>query len=81
MTSIPVKAGDEFTIPFLVQNTDPSVWGSDSFEFKPERWIKEGGLPQSSELPTGPFSNISNFVDGPRLCIGWRLGMPIYLFC
>ncbi|KIY63540.1 cytochrome P450 [Cylindrobasidium torrendii FP15055 ss-10] len=75
VTSIPVKAGDGFTIPFLVQNTDPSVWGSDSYEFKPERWMKDGGLPQGSELPGGPFSNISNFVDGPRLCIGWRLAI------
>ncbi|KAE9389048.1 cytochrome P450 [Gymnopus androsaceus JB14] len=75
VTSIPVKAGDSFIIPFLVINSDSQVWGSDAHKFVPERWIMEGALPPASELPHGPYSHISNFVDGPRVCIGWRLAV------
>ncbi|KAJ7593094.1 cytochrome P450 [Mycena floridula] len=75
VNSIPVKAGDGFIIPFLVMNSDPKVWGPAAHMFVPERWLKEGVLPPGSELPSGPYSHISNFVDGPRLCIGWRLAV------
>ncbi|KAE9388648.1 cytochrome P450 [Gymnopus androsaceus JB14] len=75
VTSIPVKAGDGFIIPFLVMNSDPQVWGPDAHKFVPERWNTEGALPPGSELPHGPYSHISNFIDGPRLCIGWRLAV------
>ncbi|KAE9401075.1 cytochrome P450 [Gymnopus androsaceus JB14] len=75
VTSIPVKAGDNFIIPFPVMNSDAQVWGPDAHEFAPERWITEGALPSGSELPHGPYSHISNFIDGPRVCIGWRLAI------
>ncbi|KAE9401072.1 cytochrome P450 [Gymnopus androsaceus JB14] len=75
VTSIPVKAGDSFIIPFLVMNSDAQVWGPDAHEFVPERWITEGALPSGSELPHGPYSHLSNFIDGPRVCIGWRLAV------
>ncbi|KAE9383393.1 cytochrome P450 [Gymnopus androsaceus JB14] len=75
VTSIPVKAGDSFVIPFLVMNSDAQVWGPDAHEFVPERWITEGALPSGSELPHGPYSHLSNFIDGPRVCIGWRLAV------
>ncbi|KAJ6528536.1 cytochrome P450 [Mycena capillaripes] len=68
-------AGEGFIIPFLVLNTDPTVWGSDADQFIPERWLKGGSNPPADELPHGPWGNVSNFVDGPRHCIGWRLAV------
>ncbi|KAJ6584081.1 cytochrome P450 [Mycena vulgaris] len=75
VTSIPVKAGDGFIIPFLVMNTDTTVWGPDAPQFIPERWLKGGSNPPSDDLPRGPWGNVSNFADGPRHCIGWRLAI------
>ncbi|KAJ7780275.1 cytochrome P450 [Mycena maculata] len=75
VTSIPVKAGDGFIIPFLVMNTDRSVWGPDADQFIPERWLEGGTNPHSEDLPHGPWGNVSNFADGPRHCIGWRLAV------
>ncbi|KAJ7499744.1 cytochrome P450 [Mycena latifolia] len=75
VTSIPVKAGDGFTIPFLVLNTDPTVWGPDAAQFVPERWLPGGSNPPTDSLPHGPWGSVSNFADGPRHCIGWRLAV------
>ncbi|KAJ6523702.1 cytochrome P450 [Mycena vulgaris] len=75
VTSIPVKAGDGFIIPFLVMNNDPNVWGPDAARFIPERWLEGGSNPSSEDLPRGPWGNVSNFADGPRHCIGWRLAV------
>ncbi|KAG1698083.1 hypothetical protein DVH05_015566 [Phytophthora capsici] len=49
----------------------PTVWGPDADQYKPERWIDE---------KTGKIKNISNlqfvmFSAGPRQCIGMRLAM------
>ncbi|KAK0200849.1 cytochrome P450 [Desarmillaria ectypa] len=75
VSSIAIKAGQVFHIPNAVQNTDPSVWGKDAEEFKPERWLLPGGVPSADQLPYGPYGNIASFLDGPRTCIGWRLAL------
>ncbi|THV07404.1 cytochrome P450 [Dendrothele bispora CBS 962.96] len=75
LTSLPVKAGQVFHIPFTVLNTNYRVWGRDAHMFKPERWLEADGVPQQSELPRGPWVGVSTFCDGPRSCIGWRLGL------
>ncbi|KAJ6584069.1 cytochrome P450 [Mycena vulgaris] len=75
VSSIPVKAGDGFIIPFFVINTDTNIWGPDAAQFIPERWLKGGSNPPSDTLPRGPWGNVSNFADGPRHCIGWRLAI------
>ena len=53
---------------------NPEVWGRDAAEFKPERFITPGGLPAADQLPRGPYGNSGSFIEGPRQCIGWRLG-------
>jgi len=48
---------------------DKSVWGSDAFEFKPERWLR----PQSEQnIPKNNFAWLT-FGAGPRRCIGERV--------
>jgi hypothetical protein len=50
-----------------------SVWGKDAASFKPERWIVDGGTPAPADRPHG-WNGLLSFSDGPRLCIGYRLG-------
>ena len=47
-----------------------SVW-KDPDTFRPERWLD--ALPPSDVLCSG-WSNTLAFSDGPRNCIGYRLG-------
>lgn len=57
-------------------HVNPIVWGEDARVFKPERWIVPNGVPPPSELPQG-WNGLITFCDGPRNCIGWRLGILI----
>ncbi|THU90950.1 cytochrome P450 [Dendrothele bispora CBS 962.96] len=53
-------------------NRDPELWGTDAFEFKPERWLSS--LPQAvvdAHLP-GVYSNLMTFGAGVRSCIGFK---------
>ncbi|KAK0442078.1 cytochrome P450 [Armillaria borealis] len=75
ITALPVKAGDQFTIPFTLLNTNPAIWGPNAHEFIPERWMTPDGVPPSKDLPHGPWTNVSTFGDGPHACIGWRLAV------
>ena len=60
----------------MTMNINPQVWGENANEFVPERWIVPGGVPPPSELPHG-WSGLVTFCDGPRNCIGYKLGMSI----
>jgi cytochrome P450 len=53
-------------------NRDPSIWGSDAAEWKPERWLAP--LPQSVADASiqGVYTNTMTFIGGPRGCIGFR---------
>ncbi|TDL23925.1 cytochrome P450 [Rickenella mellea] len=74
LTSLRVKKGQVFHIPFLTMHTNPHVWGVDAAEFKPERWLTSGAMPSPNELPHG-WSSLVAFCDGPRNCIGHRLAL------
>ncbi|KAH9475657.1 Cytochrome P450 monooxygenase 91 [Psilocybe cubensis] len=53
-------------------NTNAELWGPDSFEWKPERWLKP--LPKGvvdAHLP-GIYSNLMSFLGGGRSCIGFK---------
>jgi cytochrome P450 len=48
------------------------VW-EDGEEFRPQRWMDPNSRPGAEQLPRG-WSGILTFGDGPRNCLGLRLG-------
>ncbi|KAG6842296.1 hypothetical protein C0991_010584 [Blastosporella zonata] len=83
--SAPVKGVDDSSIDsiFIPKNTkvfvsiyninrDPTLWGSDSSEWKPERWLSR--LPQAvhdAHVP-GVYSHMMTFLGGSHACIGFK---------
>ncbi|KZO93779.1 cytochrome P450 [Calocera viscosa TUFC12733] len=65
---IEVRAGQSVLIPIEAMNRSSLIWGPDSHEFKPERWI-DGNLPKKVTDIQG-FHHLLTFIDGPRNCIG-----------
>ncbi|KAL5554956.1 hypothetical protein UlMin_037192 [Ulmus minor] len=60
-----VKKNTRILVLFYAMGRMKKIWGEDSFEFKPERWIsKEGGL---VNVPSHKFIA---FNTGPRSCLG-----------
>ncbi|KIY44404.1 cytochrome P450 [Fistulina hepatica ATCC 64428] len=62
-------------IPIAVLNADVGVSGDDALEFKPERFLMIDGKTPADDFSHGPFGNNLTFLEGPRLCIGWRLAV------
>jgi len=74
ITSIPVKAGQTIYIPSAVADRLECVWGSDADVWRPERWIEEGGLPDSNLMNAG-YARLFAFSQGAKVCIGLRLAV------
>jgi cytochrome P450 len=57
-------------VPWAI-NRNPKLWGADSEEFVPERWIDDKGR---ATMNGGADSNYAflTFLHGPRACIGER---------
>ncbi|KAI0319806.1 cytochrome P450 [Amylostereum chailletii] len=67
-----VPNGTTIMINILGVNCDPSIWGPDALEWKPERWLSH--LPESvtdAKIP-GVYANTLTFLGGGRACIGFR---------
>ncbi|TFY82726.1 hypothetical protein EWM64_g1280 [Hericium alpestre] len=68
ITSLEVKAGQVFQIPFQTINTNPDVWGPDALEFKPERWLTAAACPpRASCRMAGAASSRSAMARGTAL--------------
>ncbi|KAI1806612.1 cytochrome P450 [Daldinia bambusicola] len=66
-----VPKGTTIAISPWATNFDPSLWGPDAHEFKPERWMPKG--PDDKRAASGgATSNYAflTFLHGPRSCIG-----------
>ncbi|KAE8714088.1 putative GHMYB10 [Hibiscus syriacus] len=66
---ISLPAGVDITLPNLLMNHDPGLWGDDNEEFKPERFFE--GVSKASRDKLAFFS----FSWGPRTCIGQNFAM------
>ncbi|KAF9564195.1 cytochrome P450 [Agrocybe pediades] len=59
-------------VGIMASNRNPDIWGPDSYEWKPERWLQP--LPDSvtnAHIP-GVYSNLMTFIGGGRSCIGFK---------
>lgn len=50
-------------------NTSTRLWGEDAREFKPERWLDRGGIPEKAQELKG-YRHLHTFLDGHKMCIG-----------
>ncbi|KAG6900223.1 hypothetical protein C0993_001292 [Termitomyces sp. T159_Od127] len=72
MESILVPKNTKIFISILNANRDPLLWGPDSLQWKPERWLSP--LPEAlheAHLP-GIYSHLMTFLGGGRACIGFK---------
>jgi len=67
-----IPKGTGIIVSVLAANCNPAVWGPDSYEWKPERWLYP--LPEillKSASP-GVYSYLLTFSGGGRACIGFK---------
>ncbi|KAG9034812.1 hypothetical protein FRB95_012505 [Tulasnella sp. JGI-2019a] len=67
-----LRAGETIIVSTGGLNFSNRFWGSDSHEFKPERYAK---LPEEVANIPSAFGNVTTFISGPRMCIGWRFAV------
>jgi hypothetical protein len=73
ITEISIKKGQILQLPYVAINR---LGWTDGRVFKPSRWLNDKPQPESSQLPRG-WSGTLAFGDGPRNCVGFRLGKPV----
>jgi len=67
-----VPKGTNIIVSGFGANCNPELWGPDSYEWKPERWLSS--LPDSvveARMP-GVYSHLMTFMGGSRACIGFK---------
>ncbi|KAF8072008.1 cytochrome P450 [Lyophyllum atratum] len=72
ISSIFIKNNTNIVVSILCANQDPTLWGPDAAEWKPERWLAP--LPQAlidAHMP-GVYSHTLTFLGGGRACIGFK---------
>ncbi|CAA7266052.1 unnamed protein product [Cyclocybe aegerita] len=72
INEIPVPKNTSICVSILASNRNPKLWGPDSYEWKPERWLNP--LPQpliDAHIP-GVYSHLMTFLGGGRSCIGFK---------
>jgi cytochrome P450 len=66
--SLAIAKGTTVVVPSTTINRAEAFWGPDAKEFKPERWLTEGGLDRAKDIQG--YHHILTFSDGPRSCLG-----------
>ncbi|KAF9466558.1 cytochrome P450 [Collybia nuda] len=72
MQEIIVPTNTNVIVSILGSNRDPTLWGPDAHEWKPERWLSP--LPEKlteAHIP-GIYSHLMTFLGGGRACIGFK---------
>ncbi|KAF9446154.1 cytochrome P450 [Macrolepiota fuliginosa MF-IS2] len=72
VSEIYIPKGTDIVVSTLGSNCNSDLWGPDSYEWKPERWLAP--LPkavESARIP-GIYSHLMSFSGGGRSCIGFK---------
>ncbi|KAG5652189.1 hypothetical protein H0H81_005988, partial [Sphagnurus paluster] len=72
MDSILVPEGTKVYVSILNANRDSTLWGPDSYEWKPERWLSPPPQVLTDARIPGVYSNLMTFFGGGRACIGFK---------
>ncbi|EDR05287.1 uncharacterized protein LACBIDRAFT_303035 [Laccaria bicolor S238N-H82] len=63
-------------ISIIGANRNPDIWGPDSLEWIPERWLSPLPSSVSDAHVPGIYSHLMMFMGGGRACVGfnfWRI--------
>ncbi|KAF8231137.1 cytochrome P450 [Tricholoma matsutake] len=71
LTEVIIPKGAIAFIGISVVNRSKSIWGSNTREWIPERWLTSSPVTKT-RLP-GAFSSMMTFMGGERSCIGFRM--------
>jgi len=77
ISEVPIPNNTNIIVGILAANRNPEIWGPDSEEWKPERWLTR--LPESvsaAHIP-GIYSNLMTFLGGGRACIGFKFAQLV----
>jgi len=72
ITEVHVPKGTQVIGSAQGYNRNKEIFGEDSFDFNPDRWL-EGRV--KSEFSLGVYANLATFASGIRSCIGWRFAV------
>lgn len=72
INEIPVAKGTDVIIGTYGVNVRKQLWGEDSLEWKPERWLSPLPSAVTAAAIPGVYSNIMTFLGGKRACIGFK---------
>ncbi|KAI0263461.1 cytochrome P450 [Gloeopeniophorella convolvens] len=72
ISAIPIKKGTPLDISTVAYNRLPQIWGEDSDDFRPERFLD---TEKEKHTSVGVFGNLINFSSGTRTCLGWRFSV------
>ncbi|EDR02322.1 uncharacterized protein LACBIDRAFT_309740 [Laccaria bicolor S238N-H82] len=69
---IPVPNNTNVIISIIGANRNPDIWGPNSMEWIPERWLAPLPPSISSAHIPGVYSHLMTFIGGGRACIGFK---------
>jgi cytochrome P450 len=67
--------GDPVIVPILLINRSTELWGADAREWRPARWLQDGGAPAPARDIPGVWGHVPTFLSGPHACIGFKFSL------
>ncbi|CAA7265474.1 unnamed protein product [Cyclocybe aegerita] len=72
ISEILVPRHTEIVVSIIASNMNSEIWGPDSYEWKPERWLTQMPDALSEAHIPGVYSHLMTFLGGGRSCIGFK---------
>jgi cytochrome P450 len=71
--TIQVPPNSKVLVNNATLHTYPDIWGEDSLEFRPSRWLGKGSTIDNAHLITPARGTYSPWSGGPRVCPGQKM--------